>query len=88
MKARRGPFPQRRVGHHKSLDLARRQLESPIAEIGERGERLPHELEPQLFVREQLTDEQLNRPLGHGDGLRRCATATGGPTTGASRYLA
>ena len=66
MNPRGGRIPELPVCLDKRLDLARRELEALFAQGGERFERLPNELKPQIFVGDYSTDERLNRFLRHG----------------------
>jgi hypothetical protein len=58
-------FPQLGIGLYQRPDFPVRQFEPLLTECDERLPRLPHKPETQFFVREQLTDEQLDRFLRH-----------------------
>jgi hypothetical protein len=79
MNPRGSRIPQLTVCLDERVDLSRCQLEPPLAQCGKRFTRLFNELQPQFFVRDDLTDEQLNRFLRHGPQTSIHDSATIGP---------
>ena len=66
MDPRGGRIPELPVGIDERVDFSGRQLETSFAQGRKRFTRLFDELQPQFFVCDDLTDEQLNRFLRHG----------------------
>lgn len=71
MNAVGGGVPQLVIGVEEGLDLAGRKLEPLIAQRGQRFEGLLDEAAPQLFVGDDLADEQLDGFLRHDVDLAR-----------------
>jgi hypothetical protein len=71
MDPRGGRIPELSVGIDERVDFSGRQLEASFAQGCQRFTRLLDELQPQFFIRDDLTDEQLNRFLRHGADLTR-----------------